>query len=147
MAVSEVLPYAPRSVPFRMRCAVHVASAVAALLARRSPARIRRALTWLRRGSVPATAEQAAALRTAAVAASLPCAGKEGCLRRSLTVVVLARMRGRWATWCVGVRRIPPFAAHAWIEADGEPVGEDLPPDYLRRLVVVAAPGTGGTAA
>jgi hypothetical protein len=33
---------------------------------------------------------------------------------------------------------VPPFAAHAWIEVDGHPVGEGVPDDYFSRLVVVA---------
>ena len=38
----------------------------------------------------------------------------------------------------VGVaRRLPPFAAHAWVEADGVMVGEDYPPDYFRILLTV----------
>jgi hypothetical protein len=30
-----------------------------------------------------------------------------------------------------------PFAAHAWVEADGVMVGEDYPPDYFRILFTV----------
>ncbi len=33
-----------------------------------------------------------------------------------------------------GARRLPPFAAHAWVEADGIMVGEDYPADYFRLL-------------
>jgi hypothetical protein len=32
---------------------------------------------------------------------------------------LLCRLRGQWPTWCVGAWRIPPFGAHAWVEADG----------------------------
>jgi hypothetical protein len=46
-------------------------------------------------------------------------------------------MRGQWPTWCVGARRLPPFAAHAWVEAGGIMVGEDYPPDYFRPLFKV----------
>jgi hypothetical protein len=114
-----------------------MASLVAALLVRQPPARIRRVLVWLRRGARPATAEAAAAMREATVAVSLPCAGREGCLRRSVAVVLLCRARGMWPTWCVGARVLPPFAAHAWVEADGLAVGEDLPPDYFRTLITI----------
>ena len=52
-------------------------------------------------------------------------------------VTLLCRVRGQWPTWCVGARRLPPFAAHAWVEADGIMVGEDYPPDYFRTLFTV----------
>ncbi|MEV4177831.1 lasso peptide biosynthesis B2 protein [Nonomuraea sp. NPDC049709] len=44
----------------------------------------------------------------------------------------LCRMRGWRPTWCSGVRVRPPFAAHAWVEAGGVPVG------YLAPLITVA---------
>jgi hypothetical protein len=71
------------------------------------------------------------------VAVSLACSAREGCLARSLATVLLCRLQGRWPTWCVGARRLPPFAAHAWVEAEGVMVGEDYPPDYFRTLFSV----------
>ena len=56
---------------------------------------------------------------------------------KSLATVLLCRWRGAWPTWCVGVRRLPPFGAHAWVEAEGVAVGEDYPPDYFRTLFTV----------
>jgi hypothetical protein len=32
---------------------------------------------------------------------------------------------------------MPPFGAHAWVEAEGRPVGEDYPPDYFRTFFTV----------
>ena len=112
-------------------------SLVAALIAWQPPRRIRYILTWLRRGAKPSAYETASAMRAALVAVSLPCAGREGCLRRSLAVVLLCRARGVWPTWCVGARTLPPFAAHAWVEADGRPVDEDMAPDYFRALMTI----------
>jgi hypothetical protein len=109
----------------------------ARLLATQSPRRIRTALGWVRRGASPATVEQAKAARDDVVAVSLACAAREGCVARSLATVLLCRLRGWWPTWCVGARRVPPFAAHAWVEAEGVMVGEDYPPDYFRTLFTV----------
>ncbi len=81
--------------------------------------------------------EQARSARDAVVAVSLRCAGQEGCLPRSLATVLLCRMGGRWVTWVVGARRLPPFGAHAWVEAEGVAVGEEYPPDYFRPLFKV----------
>ncbi|WP_206184968.1 lasso peptide biosynthesis B2 protein [Thermoactinospora rubra] len=133
----EAIRHSPRSVPPARRVAVRAAVAAACLLARQPPGRIRAVLTWLRRGSRPATFAQAAALRRDVEAVSLRCAGREGCLPRSLATVLLGRAGGRWATWCVGVRRIAPFGAHAWVEAEGIAVGESYPPGYFVVLFTV----------
>ena len=92
-------------------------------------------LRTLRRGARPATYRDAKVARDDVVAVSLRCAAREGCVPRSLATVLLCRASGVWPTWCVGVRRVPPFGAHAWVEADGEAVGEDYPSDYFRSLI------------
>jgi hypothetical protein len=89
---------------------------------RLSPRRLRAVLGLLRRGSRPATAAQARDARQAVVTVSVQCAG-QGCLQRSLATVLLCRAGGRWPDWCTGVR-MEPFRAHAWVEVDGEPIGE-----------------------
>jgi hypothetical protein len=137
MSMPEAVFYQPRAVPLPRRILTYLAVGAARLLATRSPRRIRTVLGRLRRGAVPATFEQAKAARDAVVAVSLHCAAREGCLARSLATVLLCRLGGQWPTWCVGARRLPPFAAHAWVEADGIMVGEDYPPDYFRILFTV----------
>jgi transglutaminase superfamily protein len=127
-----------RSVPLTRRVLAYAVVGVARLLATRSPARIRSVLRLIRRGARPATPAEAKAARDTVVAVSLTCAAREGCLPRSLATVLLCRLQGRWPTWTVGVRRLPPFAAHAWVEADGVMVDEDYPPDYFRPLFRVS---------
>jgi hypothetical protein len=137
MSMPEAVHYNPRSVPMPHRLVARLAIGAAHLLATQSPRRIRRVLGWLRTGATPAKFEQAKAARDAVVAVSLTCAARQGCLPRSLATVLLCRLRGQWATWCVGSRRLPPFGAHAWVEADGVMVGEEYPPDYFRALLTV----------
>jgi Transglutaminase-like superfamily len=137
MSTSEAVFYYPRSVPLPRRILARLTVGVARLLATQSPRRIRTVLGWLRRGAQPATFEQAKAARDTVVAVSLTCTGREGCLPRSLATILLCRLHGQWPTWCVGARRIPPFGAHAWVEAEGIAVGEDYPPDYFRTLFTV----------
>jgi hypothetical protein len=132
MSMIESVSYNPRAVTLRVRLLTWLAVAIAQVLSRQPPRRIRAVLGWLRRGAKPATVEQAGAARAAVVSVSLACAGPEGCLPRSLATVLLCRVRGQWATWCVGARRMPPFGAHAWVEAADTPVGEGYPPDYFR---------------
>lgn len=104
--------------------------------------RLRRLLETLRRGARPATREQALTARQAVVTVSARCAG-EGCLQRSLATVLLCRARGTWPTWCTGVRS-DPFRAHAWIEVDGEPVGEPPSAALFHRILTVPTPPTPG---
>jgi Transglutaminase-like superfamily len=137
MTTPEVVPYQPGSVPFRRRMLVHLVVGAARVLASQPPARIRTILRRLRVGARPATLEQTQAARDAVVAVSLACASREGCVPRSLATALLCRLHGQWPTWAVGVRRLPPFAAHAWVEAEGVPVGEDYPADYFRPLLKV----------
>ena len=137
MSMPEAVFYQPRSVPFPRRVIARAAVGAARLLATQSPRRIRAVLGRLRRGAAPATFEQAKAARDTVVAVSLVCAAREGCVPRSLATVLLCRLGGAWPTWCVGARRVPPFAAHAWVEAGGIMVGEDYPADYFRPLFKV----------
>lgn len=128
----------PTGVPLARRLAARLVLLPAPALSFLPPRHLRAVLEWVRHGARPATPAQAAAAREAMCAVSLRCAGPRGCLPRSLGAALLCRMHGAWPTWCTGVRRVPPFSAHAWIEAGGRPVGEGVPEDYFAPLVTVA---------
>jgi hypothetical protein len=122
--------------PLRARPLPMLAVGVARLLAILPPRRLRAVLELARRRARPATATQALAARQAVVAVSLRCAGR-GCLQRSIAAALYCRALGTWPTWCAGVRTAP-FAAHAWVEVDGRPVGEPYPAGHYRTLLTVA---------
>ncbi|MFE1768168.1 lasso peptide biosynthesis B2 protein [Streptomyces angustmyceticus] len=134
MSQSMTLAERPR-LPLRHRLLPLLAVGAARPLARLKPARLRAVLERARRGAVPAGAGQARAARAQVVAVSLRCAG-QNCLQRSLATALLCRARGVWPTWCTGVRT-HPFAAHAWVEADGQLIGEPHPPGYYKPLLTV----------
>ena len=134
MTRPEAVLHQPGSVPLPRRVVAYAVIAAARLLATRSPRQIKTVLARLRRGAKPATYAEAKAARDTIIAVSLTCAAREGCLPRSLATVLLCRLHGSWPTWTVGARRLPPFAAHAWVEADGVMVDEGYPPDYFRPL-------------
>ena len=122
----------------RRRAAARLALAAAWPLVRFSPTRIQRVLALLRYGARPAGALQAAAARDAVVSVSAKCAAGRGCLLRSLATVLLCRMGGAWPTWCTGVRT-DPFRAHAWVEAEGAPVGEPEEVSLYHKVITVPA--------
>ncbi|CAO5188998.1 Transglutaminase-like superfamily [Frankia sp. AiPs1] len=124
-----------------------LAVGAARLLATQQPARIRHVLARLARGARPADFDHALSARQAVMAVSLTCRGARGCVPRSIATMLLCRPSGAVPTWCVGVRALAPFAAHAWVEADGVMVGESVPPGYLRTLLRVTAGGDDGLGA
>ncbi|TLS43714.1 lasso peptide biosynthesis B2 protein [Streptomyces montanus] len=132
----------PSAVPRRARLAARLAVGAAKPLTYLPPHRIRRLLTAAARGARPAAFDQTQAARDAVTTVSLVCAGREGCLQRSIATALLCRARGVWPTWCVGIRSAPPFAAHAWVETDGRMVGEGVPDGYFRVLFSVAPHAT-----
>ncbi|AZM51464.1 lasso peptide biosynthesis B2 protein [Streptomyces sp. WAC 01529] len=132
----------PTGVPFTRRLAARLVLLPAVALSLLPPRRIRTVLGVVRRGAAPATAAQAKKARDAMCATSLLCAGPKGCLPRSLGSALLCRLMGGWPTWCTGASVVPPFNAHAWIEAEGRPIGEEMPDDYFARLLSVGPAGT-----
>lgn len=121
--------------PLRRRGAALVAIGTAHLLAHLPPRRIRAVLTLLRRRAAPATYHQVKDALDAVLAVSVLCGGRY-CLQRSLATTLLCRIRGVWPTWCTGVRT-SPFIAHAWVEADGQLVGEPQGAGYYYPLIVI----------
>ncbi|MFB4313075.1 lasso peptide biosynthesis B2 protein [Actinomadura sp. 21ATH] len=126
-------------VGFGRRIAAWVVVVVARGLVRLSPGRLRRVLEAVRGGARPATVAEAAAARRAVVAVSVLCAG-QGCLPRSVATALLCRLGGSWPDWCTGVLT-EPFRAHAWVEAEGAPVGEDT--GHYHKVMTVPARGGG----
>jgi hypothetical protein len=122
-------------IALRQRPAALLAVGAARILAQLPPKRIRAALTLLRRRAAPATYHQVENAHDAILAVSVLCGGRY-CLQRSLAITLLCRIRGVWPTWCIGVRTAP-FAAHAWVEADGQPVGEPNLSGYYSPLIVI----------
>jgi hypothetical protein len=123
--------------PLRRRLWIRTLVGAARVLVRLKPHRLRRVLGYLSRGAAPATAAEAGRAREEVLDTSLAMNGLMSCLPRSVSVALLCRSRGVWPTWCVGVRTAPPFTAHAWVEAEGELVGEPGRHDSWARLITV----------
>lgn len=122
----------------RRRAAAIAAVMVARVVSFLPPHSLKRVLGQLARSARPASYDEAAAAREAVNTVSLACRAREGCLPRSIATAVLCRMDGTWPSWRTGVRLLPPFEAHAWVEADGRMVAEPYPPDYFAPLITVS---------
>jgi hypothetical protein len=118
---------------------VQAAVVVGLVMARFAPRRIRGIMQRASAGVRPATYAQAERHYRSVVAASPRCGGWQGCLPRSIAVSLLCRAEGTWPAWCTGVRVTPPFAAHAWLEADGLIVAEPGTPKAYQALMRVEA--------
>ncbi|KNB54013.1 lasso peptide biosynthesis B2 protein [Streptomyces caatingaensis] len=140
--MSQVLETGGARPPFGRRLAALAAVAAARLVARLPPRRIRAVLRLVSRGARPATRAEALRARQDVTATSTLCAGRH-CLQRSLATALLCRTGGSWPTWCSGVRT-SPFAAHAWVEAEGDRVGEPEDTAVYRAMVRVPPPGGRG---
>ncbi|MBD1372841.1 lasso peptide biosynthesis B2 protein [Hazenella sp. IB182357] len=59
---------------------------------------------------------------------------RTACLENSLALFLWTTSKGEAINWCVGVR-LAPFSSHAWIEVDGQPVGESI--DHYKKIIVI----------
>lgn len=118
--------------PLRRRPAALAAIVLAWPLARCTPQRLQGVLDFARRGARPATGQEARRARAAIVGLSVRHAGPR-CLERSIAVALMCRLTGSWPDWCTGVTT-HPFEAHAWVEVNGEPIGEN--PDEIVHFCV-----------
>jgi hypothetical protein len=128
---------------WRRQVTARAAVAAARLLGLLPPRRLRQVLRLACVGTRPAAAAQALAARQAVVSVSPRCAG-QGCLERSVAIVLLCRARGTWPDWCAGFRT-EPFRAHAWVEAEGAAVGESGDMTLFHAVMAVRARTRTGT--
>lgn len=136
MTIQMALPGKKRF-PLRERGRVRLVTSVALLLAKLKPHKIRKILEYVSQAATPVESLTAERIYSAVVTVSPKCAGWKGCLPRSISIALLCRLRGQWPTWCAGVRSTPPFAAHAWVESDGQLIGEPGNPSDYRALMRV----------
>lgn len=137
--MTSVLPEVPVRSGAITRIQVFAAVVCARALHRKPPQTLRRLTGKIARGARPASYAEAKRVRDEILTNSALCRGNKACLTRSIAVALLCRQRGYWPTWAVGVVTIPPFAAHAWVEADDEIVDEPLASEDFRAFFKVAA--------
>lgn len=63
------------------------------------------------------------------------CAGN-GCLQRSVAVMLRGIIARRTPDWVSGFQ-VSPFIAHAWVEVDGIPIGEEMDLSKFQKILFV----------
>lgn len=124
------LPPPPSGLPrLRYRCAGLCGLALAVLLLclplAHGVALVGRLRPWATRS---ATVDEAEALMVAVRRSARWFPGRAACLENSLAATLAALLTRRSVDWCIGAR-LMPYAAHAWIEVEGVPIGEPSEPD------------------
>lgn len=113
-----------KGLPRRMRC-VAALSLVLSLIVQRLPLWLRlkllRVLAKLPGG--PATLSDAELLVACIRWVGQFYPGRAACLELSVPTFIAGALQGQRVTWCAGIR-FDPIVNHAWIEVDGQPVGE-----------------------
>ena len=137
--MSQMLPTTRHSISLVQRTNIAVLVGLSRLLRHLKPHRLQRLMSFVVRGAQPADYSIARDARDDILSASAVCRGDRACLIRSVAAMLLCRQRGYAPTWCVGGVATPPFAAHAWIEADDRIVDEPIDASYLRTFYRVGA--------
>lgn len=140
--MTYVLPNEPVRLGLPRRALIGLVVRVASIMQRQQPARLRRLLTRIAAGAMPASYAQTYAIKEQVLTASPECRGSEACLTRSITIALLCRLRGSWPEWCVGVLMSPPFTAHAWVQAESRIVEDVLLTGDYRTFYTVSAGST-----
>ena len=73
--------------------------------------------------------------RTSINSINVRCAGN-GCLQRSVAVMLRGIIARRTPDWASGFQ-VAPFIAHAWVEVDGIPIGEDMDLSNFQKILFV----------
>src|SRR5690625_1466913 len=118
-----LFPEQPEEVPIGAIWLARLALLLSAPLNWLRPSMIEKILTRLIKRYPPASKEQVKVYRDAVCTVSKRCRSQEGCLRRSLAVVIATCLKRKSVSWCTGYA-LEPFRAHAWVEVSNTPVGE-----------------------
>ncbi|WP_083506870.1 lasso peptide biosynthesis B2 protein [Leucobacter sp. G161] len=105
------------------RLRIMIVVGVSRIIALLPPVQLARFMKQVSRNSAPADVSTALLARQELCLRSKRCASPAGCLQRSVAVVLLCKSVGVVPSWFTGFVS-KPFHAHAWVEAEGKPVGE-----------------------
>ena len=119
----QLFPEEIKPVSLKLKCIVRIAVLISMPLNFFSPGKIEQLFLHMADNCALANREEIDKIRNAVCVVSKKCRNQDGCLKRSLAVVIAARIKKKSVSWCTGYAK-NPFRAHAWVEVDNQPVGE-----------------------
>ncbi len=119
----QLFPEKIEKVPFGAKILARLALLFSGPLNHMSPGTIEKILKYLVKKNTVATIDQVKTARNAVCTVSNRCRSQEGCLRRSLAIVLMLWLQHKSVSWCTGYAQ-EPFRAHAWVELNDVPIGE-----------------------
>lgn len=132
----QLFPEQIDPVSFSARFLARLSLILSAPLNWMSPGRIEKILVKLIKNNPPASEKQVKIARNAVCIVSSRCRSQEGCLRRSLAVVIALWLQRKSVSWCTGYAQ-EPFRAHAWIELNECPIGEPVEVQIYSKAICV----------
>lgn len=132
----QLFPEQTEPVTFKARFRACLALMLSAPLNWLSPSSMEKILLRLMRKHPKASEKQVKAARNAVCIVSNRCRSQEGCLRRSLAVALVVWLQRKSVSWCTGYAQ-EPFRAHAWVEIDDYPIGEQTEVQMYSKVICV----------
>ena len=99
------------------------------------PKKLSEVIEKLSKNTRKALPKEVESWRTSINSINVRCAGN-GCLQRSVAVMLRGRIARRPPDWVSGFQ-VSPFIAHAWVEVDGIPIGEEMDLSNFQKILFV----------
>ena len=99
------------------------------------PKKLSKVIEKLSKNTRKALPKEVESWRTSINSINVRCAGN-GCLQRSVAVM-LRGIIARRTPDCVSGFQVSPFIAHAWVEVDGIPIGEEMDLSNFQKILFV----------
>ena len=99
------------------------------------PKKLSEVIEKLSKNTRKALPKEVESWRTSINSVNVRCAGN-GCLQRSVAVMLRGIIARRTPDWVSGFQ-VSPFIAHAWVEVDGIPIGEEMDLSNFQKILFV----------
>ena len=108
---------------------------VSFILIKLPPKKLSEVIEKLSKNTRKALPKEVESWRTSINSINVRCAGN-GCLQRSVAVMLRGIIARRTPDWVSGFQ-VSPFIAHAWVEVDGIPIGEEMDLSNFQKILFV----------
>ena len=120
---------------FKNKITAFFCANVSFFLIRLPPKKLSKIIEKLSKRTQSATPAEVEQWSTYINSINVRCAGN-GCLQRSVAVMLWGIIARRTPDWISGFQ-VSPFIAHAWVEIDGKPIGEEIDLSKFQKIIFV----------